>query len=172
MSVSLYLVVVDGNGTPIQGSSVVDKLSNPLRDNKPVARPFELTGYSFGAEAPVAGTGGGGVGKVDPGELVVEMTDDLAAAVLFRAIATGKTFRSVDVLVRVNGERPVVVSGVGVASARLTAISWGGTTAGISRRLQVDGEVFTVGSIGAQHPDGTYDPFTLTRYNTVSGTVG
>ncbi|MHA3701746.1 hypothetical protein ACXR2U_06140 [Jatrophihabitans sp. YIM 134969] len=169
MSLSLYLDVLDSAGTPVPGSATVDRLSNPLRGNRAVAKPFDVLTYSFGADAPMSDAGGG-VGKVDVGELVVDMTDDAAAAVLFKYIALGKRFRSIDVLARVNGERPAVVAAAGVSSAQLSGLSWSVSGDGSVRRLRVDGVVFSVGST-TQRPDGTYNPFTFTSYDVSRGVL-
>ena len=172
MALDLYLVVLDSTGAPIKGQSQVVKLTNPLRGNAQVTSPFAVASYSFGATAPFTAGTGGGAGKLDPAELVVDMIDDAAAATLFRYIATGKRFKSIDVLaVESDGRTSAVVAAAGVGSAVLTALQWNVTAGdGLTRRLQVDGQTFSVGS-ATQNPDGSYSTFAFATYDTTKGTV-
>ena len=165
MAFDLYLVITDNTGAPVPGQSLVRGLRNPLRGNAPVTSPFEVQSYSIGALAPFAA---GTASKVDFSELVVDMVDDAAAALLFRYICAGKRFKTVDVLGVTPGARDGqigVTAAAGVASALLTAVSWTATTDGLARRLTFDGQIFAVGS-ATQNADGSFAPFAFATWDT------
>lgn len=172
MALDLYLVVVDGAGATVPGSSTVAKLKNPLRADAAVTRPFVVRSYAFGADLPFTPAGGGGSGKVEPGELRVEMADDSSAAALFTLLCSGRHVRSVDVLVVAGGARPTVVAAAGVSGvAVLTGLAWATGTSGLQRSLRADGTLFSIGS-AAPRQDGSYGPFTSATFDVTTNRVG